>query len=86
MLDKCKSKFNCREEGCGKRHPTPLHRPKMVSNVKTGSESNVHTQFSDKSKFSLLQILPVILKGETTEFKTNALLDPGSDFSLISLI
>ena len=88
MIDKCQSKFTCREEGCGKRHHTLLHRPrrKLTPNdegVKE-TEKNVHTQFSSTNKISLLKIIPVILKGDNTEIKTNALLDTGSDVSLIS--
>ena len=86
MIDKCQSKVTCKIDGCNKRHHTLLHRPKIPQPNKTPQidGNKIKNQNSNINKVALLKIVPVILFNENKEIKTNALLDSGSDVTLIS--
>ena len=57
MLDKCQSKFTCREEGYWKRYNTLSHRSKVIRNCQKETEGNIHSQCSNKNKFASFNLL-----------------------------
>ena len=84
-IKECKSDKSCRHDGCGRRHHTFLHLPsvKAVNKDKpTPSHATVNSN-STNSEYTFLQIVPVTLFNGKTSVITNAILDSGSDSTLI---
>ena len=78
----CRSKVSCKE--CRRRHHTLLHDAsysKEKSSEKGETKQSHHGRISKKT---YLQILPVTVSNGNVSVKVNALLDPGSDTTLIS--
>ena len=73
-LSACESTYTCRVEGCGERHNTTLHRPKV--NVKA-------TRTTVQENSVLLSVVPIIIRAGNKSVITHALLDTGSEVSLI---
>ena len=90
MISSCKSKDFCRVNNCKKRHHTLLHPINQHTTIGLNdqtpessqqSEELVNTQLGEKHTF--LQIIPVKLSNEHIFIKTSALLDCGSDTTLL---
>lgn len=87
MITKCKSKKHCQIKNCQRRHHTLLHieqkPPPDDPNKIDGSVNNLTE--NKTSCPTHLQIVPVTLKNTKgdIEVHTNAMLDSGSDTSLI---
>ena len=79
-IKNCKSDKGCREIGCGKRHNTLVHLPAQQSDLKT-AEIEINNISSDI--YTYLQVLPVTLFNKNFSVSTNAILDTGSDSTLI---
>jgi len=83
QLKQCLSKRTCSVDGCGKKHNTLLHRVYPDQNpVKTTLQTTCN-RTSLKSEHTFLQIIPVLLTNGQFSVKTNAILDSGSDSTLI---
>ena len=77
VVKDCKSTYTCKIEGCNKKHHTMLHHStKPIVNV------NSYKSTKDFNK-TYLQVLPVIVSNGESFIETNALLDTGSDSTLI---
>ena len=89
----------CRIDGYNKCHHTLLHNTKHMNENKDANkkaavneqenENKIQSSLMDNhnsfdNKFTLLQIIPVILSNGIKNIETNALLDSGSDVTLIS--
>ena len=83
-IKECKSKKTCAESSCGKRHHTLLHLPSSQSRekVEPNDKAAVNNNTSD-SEHTYLQIVPVTLFNGEMTVQTNAMLDSGSDSTLI---
>ena len=90
LINKCKSKISCKIDGCKKRHHTILHPPNPpatnppATNITTDTEVhslNVIDQY--RTNRAYLQIVPVKLMNKDIVVETNALLDTGSDTTLL---
>ena len=89
----CASTTKCRIDSCSKTHHTLLYEPSFkpvnLSNpvipITNPSEENIqnHVLSSAFTNAAFLQIIPVILKSGETCIRTNALLDTGSDATLV---
>ena len=91
----CQSKYSCRADGCSKRHHTLLHaQPKQSQPPLTPSEAEgtVNSHIKNEANVNktqstetvtLIQIVPVILRNGNKTVYTNALLDSGSDTTLL---
>ena len=93
-IKNCQSKHRCKVANCNKRHHTLLHNDNVTPPPATNPPPPVHqgppdnpndTVTSNHFKLSktFLQILPVIITNGTKIVHTNALLDAGSDATLI---
>jgi len=78
MIKECKSQYRCRTNNCNQRHHTLLHFDK---NEKSIQVSNIKTSLLNKT---FLQILPITISNGSNHIQTNALLDSGSNATLIS--
>ena len=82
LLKDCICPIKCRVVGCGKKHRTLLHleSPHQVTINSTNKQD-----FAKPDKFhTLLQVIPVtVIHGANTTV-VNALLDSGSDTTLIT--
>ena len=76
----CKSNKHCKTENCGKRHHTLLHKDTIIDNQ---TEKNVITNRLKEDCMTLLQIVPVSVFNGDQFVHTNAILDSGSDTTLI---
>ena len=76
-FDECQSTHTCKVDGCGKKHHTLLHIDKSSQ-----KQSNTHYSSNQNHK-TYLQVLPVIVSNGENFITTNALLDTGSDSTLI---
>ena len=76
----CISTFRCRKNLCQKKHHTLLH-PEIPDVENPVSSNNVQYKTSPKT---FLQIIPVIVTNGVKSVKTSALLDNGSESTLIS--
>ena len=91
---KCPSEARCEAEGCGKRHHTLLHngarvfpRRRDVSGAEstpTGAAKHVGTAASEPNSQVLLQVMPITVHGPSGSHTTNALLDMGSQVTLVT--
>ena len=90
LINKSKSKISCKIDGCKKRHHTILHPPNPLptnppaTNITT--DTDVHSQNAIdqyRSNRAYLQIVPVKLMNKHIVVETNALLDTGSDTTLL---
>ena len=75
----CISKYSCRKKDCGKKHHTLLYEDKKA-NINTSSHNTSQIQ----NVVTYLRVLPVIVTSSSNQVKTNALLDTGSDSTLIT--
>lgn len=84
-VKECKSKKRCREDKCGKRHHTLLHLgpPQQNENKVSKNESEARTTRSRTTTDTYLQVIPVTLTHNNKSVTTNAILDSGSDSTLI---
>ena len=83
MVKECKSKFSCSKDSCKKRHHTLIHED--IDNQKEESINNNHVTYQKPSKEkTFLQVIPVFASNGETCVQTAALLDSGSDATLIS--
>ena len=89
----CASTTKCRINSCNKKHDTLLHDPSFkpvnlsnpVNPITKPSEESIQNNVlsSAFTNSAFLQIIPVILKSGETCIRTNALLDTGSDATLV---
>ena len=80
----CRSAVLCREPGCGRKHHTSLHRDRPPSISTAENEHQVNNIQSKKPKV-YFQVLPVVVQGlNGRNVKTYALLDSGSDITMIN--
>ena len=89
----CASTTKFRIDSCYKKHHTLLHDPPFkpvnlsnpVNPITNPFEENIqnHVLSSAFTNSAFLQIIPVILKSGETCIRTNALLDTGSDATLV---
>ena len=79
QLNDCKSDFRCREDNCNSKHHTLLHQELKAGDLTTNN-CNIDTDI-DNSTY--LQMIPVTTHNNTNSVKTWALLDTGSDATLI---
>ena len=87
MINTCKFKRHCQVDNCQKRHHTLLHSEEMlVPNSPDQIDSNINNIFERKTlSQTYLQIVLVTLTNSRRDMEvhTNALLDTGSDTTLI---
>lgn len=79
IIKNCNSEVRCRMRGCGKKHHTLIHQP---DKSETPPSARTHNIKSITSK-TYLQIVPVTISNGINSLQTNAVLDTGSDSSLI---
>ena len=88
----CKSKYRCRVDSCNKRHHSLIHTDKeiksnQVATEEIQSDSITCNKIYDRDKqnnLTYLQVLPINVSNGDKTFRANALLDSGSDSTLIS--
>ncbi|XP_066916601.1 uncharacterized protein [Clytia hemisphaerica] len=80
LIKECPSKFTCTKDGCGKKHHTLLHRDTATTTDTPGSAKSMQCSTTNQT---FLQIVPVVLSNGKYSIKTNAVLDSGSDSTLI---
>ena len=80
QLNDCKSDFRCREENCNRKHHTLLHQDLKAGDL-TINNCNIDR---DIDNTTYLQIIPVTIHNNNDSVRTWALLDTGSDATLIS--
>ena len=87
FLKQCKSKYRCKIDKCGKHHLSLLHEreppDKKHPQENKGQTLPVFVNSHHKSN-CYLQVIPVILSNRSFKVKINALLDIGSDSTLVS--
>ena len=87
MINTCKFKRHCQVDNCQKRHHTLLHSEEMlVPSSPDQIDSNINNIFERKTlSQTYLQIILVTLTNSKRDIEvhTNALLDTGSDTTLI---
>ena len=93
-IKNCQSKHRCKAANCNKRHHTLLHNDNVTPPPATNPPPPVHpgppnnpndrvTSNHFKLSETFLQILLVIITNDTKVVHTNAVLDAGSDVTLI---
>ncbi|XP_057316774.1 uncharacterized protein LOC130657792 [Hydractinia symbiolongicarpus] len=84
-IKECKSKKRCREDKCEKRHHTLLHLgpPQQNENEDTKNEPEARITRSRTTIDTYLQVIPVTVTHNNKSVTTNAILDSGSDSTLI---
>ena len=78
----CIYSIKCRVDGCGKKHHTLLHleSPHQATIISTTKQD-----FTKPDKFHIfLQVIPVTVIHSTNSTVNNAMLDSGSDTTLIT--
>ena len=86
----CKKETTCLTEECGKRHHTLLHGAEMVAKRSPGEQGTnrfnifVGSCLWSASKSVLLSIVPIVVKSNGKECFTFALLDPGSEATILT--
>ena len=84
ILKSCPSKVSCRIPNCNKRHHTSLHESTQITmqaNQSIASNNLNNNNLEKKNTF--LQIIPITISNGTKYIKTNALVDTGSDVTLL---
>ena len=91
---KCPSEARCEAEGCGKRHHTLLHNGGRVfprrcdvnsaESTSTDAAKHVGTAAAERNSRVLLQVMPITVHGPSGSRTTNALLDMGSQVTLVT--
>ncbi|CAH8638870.1 unnamed protein product, partial [Dicrocoelium dendriticum] len=76
----CRSRVTCGFNGCQLKHHPLLHEAK--TNQLTSPRAVVNETNVSWGRIAL-GIIPILLRGKTKSLVTNALLDPGSDSSLV---
>ncbi|XP_048576192.1 uncharacterized protein LOC116619385 [Nematostella vectensis] len=76
FVDSCPSSGRCLKEGCGLKHHTLLHSERV-------DESKSEEKDGAGHKVNALQLVPVLAWGPKGQVKTVAVLDAGSDSTLI---
>ena len=74
--------MKCRADNCGKKHHTLLHRDNQNTATINSNTSNKTTKCPNVTTF--LQVLPVKVCNGTNTIEVNALLESGSDTTLIT--
>ena len=83
MLKECQSVFRCHADDCRQKHHTLLHEEPLQNNLST--DGNVNSFSKSNLRGPFLQVLAVYVTDKNVRrFKVNALLDSGSDSTLIS--
>ena len=90
----CPSDASCEAEGCGKRHHTLLHNGGRVfprrcdvnsaESTSTDAAKHVGTAAAEPNSRVLLQVMPITVHGPSGSRTTNALLDMGSQVTLVT--
>ena len=90
----CPSDARCEAEGCGKRHHTLLHNGGRVlprrcdvnsaESTSTDAAKHVGTAAAEPNSRVLLQVMPITVHGPSGSRTTNALLDMGSQVTLVT--
>ena len=75
----CRNENACGVEGCARRHNSVLHQDLRILDATAAS-----VNACNNSEAIQLGIVPVIIKGPKAEIKTYAMLDNGSDTTLIT--
>ena len=75
VLKECQSNFFCRIESCKKKHHTLLHEETQVNINVSSAKHNLSVTY--------LQVLQIYVSNGDVLMKVNALLDSGSDSSLV---
>jgi len=80
----CKSSKFCKEEGCSRRHHTLLHNgwPQQQPQVQVNTAHAKH--LNTAAGAVLLQTIPVLISGPSGEKEVNALLDLGSQATILN--
>ena len=86
----CPSKFKCKIEGCGALHHTLLHKPESLKETAEEKDKNIElptvtssTATSKAPHAVLLRVIPVRVIGERQVATTYAMLDSGSEITLV---
>ncbi|CAB4009683.1 Hypothetical predicted protein [Paramuricea clavata] len=86
----CPSKFKCKIEGCGALHHTLLHKPESLKETAEEKDKNIElptvtssTATSKATHAVLLRVIPVRVIGERQVATTYAMLDSGSEITLV---
>ena len=90
----CPSDARCEAEGCGKRHHKLLHNGGRVfprrcdvnsaESTSTDAAKHVGTAAAEPNSRVLLQVMPITVHGPSGSRTTNALLDMGSQVTLVT--
>ena len=87
FVKQCKSKYRYKIDKCGKHHHSLLHEPEPPDKKDPqGNKSQTLPALVNshhKSNF-YLQVMPVMLSNGSFKVRINALLDSGSDSTLVS--
>ena len=78
-VKECKSRVSCKY--CRKRHHTSLHDPNYNDSYNT---PEVESNYGTSNTYTYLQVIPVIVSNGERSIQVNALLDTGSDTTLIT--
>ena len=83
ILKSCPSKVNCRILNCNKRHHTSLHESTQITTQTNQNLASNNLNNSNLEKKTFLQVIPITISSGTKYIRTNALLDTGSDTTLL---
>ena len=86
-INECKSTTTCRQPNCGQKHHTLLHQTKdncgdNANFIQAVSQNN-QVRCAKERQRTYLQVIPIVISHNDKSFYTNALLDSGSDSTLL---
>ena len=83
ILKSCPCKVSCRIPNYNKRHHTSLHESTQMTTQTNQNIASNNLNNNNLEKNTFLQIIPITISNGTKYIKTNALLDTGSDATLL---